>query len=200
MYILSIDVGNKTFGYCIIEVKNIHKSDVKNGLVSTNAIEMKLLSFKSDNIVGDIQVKYGTLTARTLALKKYLNSITDELNSLKIDQTKLKIIIEEQKKISEINRITQAQIIYHFISSVENIISISPVHKNSIHFSDDLAYSKFLPKYKTLKTATKNHTIENFKYWLDINKIDYSASKKIISHVADAFMQFYAYFVLICQK
>ena len=160
MYVLTIDIGNETFGYCIIQVEKIISKPDITGLVSANAISMKLLKFASDNVVGDIDITYKTTRTRTLLLKKYLNSITAILDELKID-----------------------------------LIQVQATWKNKIHFLQNLAHSMYIAKYKTTKTAAKRHTIENFNYWIKSNGITSNISKKMISHAADAFMQFYSYYI-----
>lgn len=78
-----------------------------------------------------------------------------------------------------------------------NIIEIHPTCKNAFWFDSSIKYSVFLEQYKTLKSANKAHTTENFKYFIEnIQKKQFSITVKTkLNHLADAFMQAYYYII-----
>ena len=197
MYILSIDVGNKTFGYCILSLTTYNTKTNRSGVIAHDALPFTLCAHDSSNIVGpDIKVQYGTLIERTAKLKIYLDGIDAILTKLSISSKNLAVIIEEQKKESEINRITAAQVLYHFTNKCDGIYKVSAVHKNNISFSPSITYAIFCAKYKSTQTAAKHHTTENFKYWLAKYGYISHVSTSMLSHCSDAFMQAYAYLLL----
>jgi hypothetical protein len=199
MFILTIDIGNRTFGYCLLEFKGGNLNNLYNGFINANTLQFKMIKFAADNIVDkSIEIKYKTEIERTRKLKEYLMKIDVIINENKIDSNNLLVLVEEQKKISEINRVTAAQVIFHFSLKCLSICKVSPVRKNSIAFNENLLHSKFIEKYSSKATAAKKHTEANFAHWLDINKISYTfIGKGMLQHPADAFMQAYSHILML---
>lgn len=154
-------------------------------------------------------VRFGRLKIALASIDKYLIDYGIKISNL---------VIEYQ--MGDLSRDIYDGIVYHYqdqdgtIESLDletgiqteikntespkiNIIEIHPTCKNAFWFDRSIKYSVFLEQYKTLKSANKAHTTENFKYFLEnIQKKQFSITVKTkLNHLADAFMQAYYYII-----
>lgn len=120
-----------------------------------------------------------TTIERVKALTKYVKT--------RIPTRENMVVIIENQMGEKANLISAALISLY---ADYEIIMVSPVLKNSLCFSNESRYSNFSSKYSTSYLANKAHAVALFK---DIKKIFVCKIKDDKSHVADSFLQVYAY-------
>jgi hypothetical protein len=77
-------------------------------------------------------------------------------------------------------------------NKVIDVQFIIPKIKNIYHLAPDGAYYNFIAKYKTNKSANKNHTQYNFEYFVTNYSISYDKKIKL-NDISDAFMMIFGY-------
>ncbi len=217
MYFLSIDVANKSLAISFLKytktkinkLDSINSNNIKSFILSLNKLNK---SFK-DNIQYHIcevidllpnkKVKNTNIIERSNALKKYLIDLNLRLNQFILDFSiqSIMLLIENQPSFNDKSKTTFNQIIYEFSNnSIYTIKVMNPLYKNLIYFHPDLKHYNFLKKYSNNYLANKNHTKENFKYFLEkynmLHKI-INIKKKNYDDIADSFMQIFAYIIII---
>ncbi len=72
---------------------------------------------------------------------------------------------------------------------------VGPSLKNKIHFTPELAYRHFVPRYAQLYTANKAHTKKNVQYYAEKWEHELLLSMRAgkLGHVADSIMQVLGY-------
>ena len=182
----------------------------------------KMINYKMPKMNNNFIVKISSILKSILfLLDNILNNIIIQKNIENIY-----ILIEHQFKSSSSSRIIENMILYHYSTnqpidniSIDNFYCneinykkkilnkkksfpniytkiIGPSLKNKYEFYIKLRYSEFVEKYSTLKAANKNHTKENFKYYLkNKNKIKclLKFKKNNIDDIADSFMMIIGY-------
>ena len=178
MIYIGIDCGIKSLA--IIALLSVNES--------VKILQCNVYSLTNKNIN---QINIHNMIEISKNLKNVLMAFDKEINKFDI---KKKILIEYQMNINYKSNYICSQIIYHYIDYEIQIIN--PSLKNSIHFAENLTYANYIEKYITNYTANKNHTKDNFLYWLNkygliscINHIP----KSNIDDIADAFMMCIAY-------
>lgn len=217
MFYLSIDVANKSLAISFIkyiklkylkvsinEYNNI--SQISNSLIKFNNQINDSISYYICEVIDLIpnkKVRNTSQLERTLALKLYLNKIQAKLNTYinKFNITQIKVLIELQPSFNDKSRATFNQIIYEFSnSSIYQIKIMNASYKNSISLNKNLSYSNFIKKYSNNYLANKNHTKENFLYFLKTFNLLYlikNIKKKNYDDIADSFMQAIAYIYIL---
>ena len=219
MYFLSIDVANKSLAISFLEYNNITSKNInlKKIINNSNISNIKDLINLNNNLntiikyyiceVIDLlpnkKVKNCNIIERTNALKEYLTNLkirmNDYINNFKI--SKIILLIENQPSFNDKSRTAFNQIIYAFSKNdIYKIKVMNPMYKNFIYFSQDLKHYNFIKKYSNNYLANKNHTKENFLYFMEkfnmkdkIKKI----KKKNYDDIADSFMQIFGYIFII---
>lgn len=221
MYYLSIDVANKSLAISFLKYNKINKEQIVNGLNDLNNDSIKLqianllnINYNLNNIINyhicevidllpNKKVKNTNILERSKALKNYLTLLQIRLNNLiELNNiNKIILLIEAQPSFNDKSRATFNQIIYEFSNnSIYKIKVMNAMYKNCIFFNKDLKHYYFIQKYSNNYTANKNHTKENFKYFLkEFNMLDKlkNIKKKNYDDIADSFMQIFAYIIII---
>jgi hypothetical protein len=212
MYYLSIDVANKSLAISFLEYNKLI-----NILPNNNIINYQdLIKFNNNlnniikyyiceviDLLPNKKVKQTNIIDRSNALKLYLINLKERINDYIVQNNILKIIllIELQPSFNDKSRTTFNQIIYEFSNyKIYKIKIINPMYKNMIYFKKELHHSNFIKKYANNYLANKNHTKENFIYFLDkYNMKDklQNIKKKNYDDIADSFMQIFAYIYII---
>lgn len=212
MFYLSIDVANKSLAISFIKYKKINKINLSH--IDNNITNLTNLNNKLQNIIEyyicevidllpNKQVRNTTITERSSALKDYLSKLKDRLNKYitNLQINKIKFLIELQPSFNDKSRTTFNQIIYEFCQeSIYKIKIMNASYKNCIYFNKNLIHSNFIKKYSNNYLANKNHTKENFLYFLksfNLSHIIKNIKKKNYDDIADSFMQIIAYIYLL---
>lgn len=224
MFYLSIDVANKSLAISFIKyikVKYINKitndnTNISNGAISINN-QLKALTEINNQINNSIsyyicevidlipnkKVKNTSQLERTFALKIYLSKLQTRINNYinKYQIDKIKVLVELQPSFNDKSRAAFNQIIYEFSNlSIYKIKIMNASYKNSISLNKDLKHSNFIKKYSNNYLANKNHTKENFLYFLKTFNLLYlikNIRKKNYDDIADSFMQIMAYIYIL---
>lgn len=223
MYFLSIDVANKSLAISFLEYNNILYKNVN--LIKINSNNSQLSNIKDliniNNNLNNIikyyicevidllpnkKVRNCGILERSNALKEYLTTlkirIEEYINSLNI--SKITLLIENQPSFNDKSRTAFNQIIYAFSKNdIYKIKVMNPMYKNFISFKPELKHYNFIKKYSNNYLANKNHTKENFLYFIDrfnLKSIIKKIKKKNYDDIADSFMQIFAYIFIIKKK
>ena len=223
MYFLSIDVANKSLAISFLEYNNILYKNVN--LIKINSNNSQLSKIKDliniNNNLNNIikyyicevidllpnkKVRNCGILERSNALKEYLTTlkirIEEYINSLNI--SKITLLIENQPSFNDKSRTAFNQIIYAFSKNdIYKIKVMNPMYKNFISFKPELKHYNFIKKYSNNYLANKNHTKENFLYFIDrfnLKSIIKKIKKKNYDDIADSFMQIFAYIFIIKKK
>lgn len=224
MFYLSIDVANKSLAISFIKyikVKYINKitndnTNISNGTIGINN-QLKTLTEINNQINNSIsyyicevidlipnkKVKNTSQLERTSALKIYLSKLQTRINNYinKYQIDKIKVLVELQPSFNDKSRAAFNQIIYEFSNlSIYKIKIMNASYKNSISLNKDLKHSNFIKKYSNNYLANKNHTKENFLYFLKTFNLLYlikNIRKKNYDDIADSFMQIMAYIYIL---
>ena len=125
------------------------------------------------------------------------------LNLIKLNINQILLLIELQPSFNDKSRTTFNQIVYEFSSNeMFKIKIINPMYKNLISFTKELQHYNFIKKYSNNYLANKNHTKENFLFFINTFNMKYliqNIKKKNYDDIADSFMQIIAY-IFILQK
>lgn len=214
MFYLSIDVANKSLAVSFIKynkvsicnVRDIQKPYNLNALLKINEnLNNTILYFICEviDLIPNKKVKNTSQIERTYALKEYLQKlkliIDDYIN--KLDIKKIRVLVELQPSFNDKSRAAFNQIIYEF-SNIEiyKIKIMNASYKNSISLHKNLSYSNFIKKYSNNYLANKNHTKENFLYFLktfNLLHLIKNIKKKNYDDIADSFMQAIAYIYIL---
>jgi len=220
MFFLSIDVANKSLAISFLKYNNFkqfitNEYDINNNKKYLNTIKkLKDVDTKLNNIIEyyicevidlhpNKKIKQTNIIERSIALKTYLIMLKERINEyikqLNID--KIILLIELQPSFNDKSRTTFNQIIYEFgINNIYKIKIMNPMYKNFISFNNDLKHCNFIKKYSINYLANKNHTKENFLYFLEkFNKqsLIKNIKKKNYDDIADSFMQIIAYIFIL---
>lgn len=216
MYYLSFDVANKSlatsFLYYNHNYKNLFNNinsnanikDIYNNMIKTNNNLNNIIDYLYFNVVDLIpgkKVKDTDIIERSISLKKYIYELKLFINKSISEKNinKIYIIIEYQLSSNYNANAVYNQIIYEFSqynSDLYEIIIMNPSYKNKIYFNDNLKHSYFIQKYSNNYLANKQHTKQNFLYFLKIYNLDYvlnNIKAKNIDDLADSFMQIFAF-------
>ncbi len=223
MYFLSIDVANKSLAISFLEYNNILYKNVN--LIKINNNNSQLSNIKDliniNNNLNNIikyyicevidllpnkKVRNCGILERSNALKEYLIAlkirIEEYINNLNI--SKITLLIENQPSFNDKSRTAFNQIIYAFSKNdIYKIKVMNPMYKNFISFKPELKHYNFIKKYSNNYLANKNHTKENFLYFIDkfhLKSIIKKIKKKNYDDIADSFMQIFAYIFIIKKK
>ena len=213
MFYLSIDVANKSLAVSFIyytKINNINLSKINNNNISTltdlnNKLQNIIQYYICEviDLIPNKKVRNTTIIERSKALKEYLNTLKNRLNKYIIDLqiNKIKFLIELQPSFNDKSRTTFNQILYEFCQeSIYKIKIMNACYKNCIYFNQNLIHSNFIKKYSNNYLANKNHTKENFLYFLksfNLLHIIKNIKKKNYDDIADSFMQIIAYIYLL---
>lgn len=193
--ILSFDCANRSLAVCYASInKNAYNTLISAIKSSTDTKQLYLDYVKIHFIkVYDLTrgVKLDTVQ-RAILLKAQLKEIDENINQLE-DSSYSKVLVEYQMSANDKSRNVSNQIIYHYCDKAATY-SVGPSLKNKVDFSSDLSLSHgdFLAKYSSKYTANKNHTKNNFLYYLiktDNKEILKSLCKKNYDDAADSFLQ-----------
>jgi len=195
MSYLSFDIANKSLAVSLISFNKDYKETINNHLNKINyeslLNSMKDLNTKINDIlkyhifeVTDLipqqKVRETTLIYRSAKLKTYLNELNNRINKIKNENNinKLTVLIEYKPSFNEKSRTIYNQIIYEYSNdSLYTVYIMNPLYKNKIYFSNELKHSKFIQKYNNNYIANKNHTKQNFLYYLNIYNLEYIIKK-----------------------
>lgn len=220
MYFLSIDVANKSLAISFLEYNNILSKNVNlikinsNNSNISNITDLININNNLNNIIKyyicevidllpNKKVRNCNILERSNALKDYLRNlkikIKEYINNLNI--SKITLLIENQPSFNDKSRTVFNQIIYAFSkNNIYKIKVMNPMYKNFIYFSKELKHYNFIKKYSNNYLANKNHTKENFLYFIEkfnmkdkIKKI----KKKNYDDIADSFMQIFGYIFIV---
>jgi hypothetical protein len=220
MYFLSIDVANKSLAISFLEYNNILSKNVNlikiniNNSNISNITDLININNNLNNIIKyyicevidllpNKKVRNCNILERSNALKDYLRNlkirIKEYINNLNI--SKITLLIENQPSFNDKSRTVFNQIIYAFSkNNIYKIKVMNPMYKNFIYFSKELKHYNFIKKYSNNYLANKNHTKENFLYFIEnfnmkdkIKKI----KKKNYDDIADSFMQIFGYIFIL---
>ena len=186
MLYISIDCGIKSLAISIIKFNNININEIN--LLYANVYK---LTEKNINLM---TIK--DMLVITIELKKKLNELNDIINNINKENEQKIILIEYQMNANNKSNYICAQIIYHFTDNTNIIKIVNPSLKNTYNFTNELSYSNIITKYRTNYTANKNHTKNNFLYWIQTNmKHDLikHINRKNYDDIADSFMMCVAY-------
>ena len=162
-----------------------------------------------DLIPGE-KLKDTTAILRTSRLKSYLKAIDKKLVDLNDD---IIVLLEYQMGPNDKSRNVCSQILYHYSDSDSNFSNVNiidkpnnlhkykieilgPSLKNKINFIKETPYSYYTRKYTKLYDANKNHSKENFIYWINKNKMTHmikNIKKKNLDDIADSFNMAFAW-------
>lgn len=212
MYFLSIDVANKSLAISFLEytkinnIINNYKISNISDLININSSLNNIIKYHICEVIDLLpnkKVRNCNILERSNALKEYLINlklrIEEYITNLNI--SKIILLIENQPSFNDKSRTAFNQIIYAFSKNdIYKIKVMNPMYKNFIYFSQDLKHYNFIKKYANNYLANKNHTKENFLYFLEkfnmkdkIKKI----KKKNYDDIADSFMQIFGYIFII---
>lgn len=217
MYFLSIDVANKSLAISFLKYNklNLKNKDINsiqsitelsNSLININNYINNMIEYYICEVIDLLpnkKVKNINIIERSNALKMYLTTLKSRLeNLIKNHQiNKIILLIENQPSFNDKSRTVFNQLIYAFSNNTLYKIKVmNPMYKNQIYFHKDLKHYNFIKKYSNNYLANKNHSKENFLYFLDkfnlknnIKKI----KKKNYDDIADSFMQIFAYLIIL---
>ncbi len=213
MYYLSIDVANKSLAVSFLKYNNLKSLNKKinnmTDLINFNNYLNSYIEYYICEVIDLIpnkKVKNTNIIERSNALHSYINILNVKLNNLINEKNidNIILIIENQPSFNDKSRTTFNQIIYAFSNNNKfKIYVINPMYKNFISFKPELKHYNFIKKYANNYLANKNHTKENFLYFLEKfnlkNKIT-KIKKKNYDDIADSFMQIFAYIFIIKKK
>lgn len=184
MFYLSIDVANKSLAISFIQfIKDDLKimrpnKDIKSLLNYNNQLNNSIKYYICEvvDLIPNKKVKETTQLQRAIALKQFLtglkNKINNYINELSIE--KIQILIELQPSFNVQSRAAYNQIVYEFCDmAIYKIKIMNASYKNSISLHKDLTHSNFIKKYSNNYIANKNHTKENFLYFLKAFNLQY---------------------------
>ena len=214
MHYLSIDVANKSLAVSFFEYNKYIPST--NILSNNQRISTELISINKNinNIINysicevidllpNKKVKNTSIFERSHALNCYLKDLKKRLYKLKNEMniTLIKLLIELQPSFNDKSKTTFNQIIYEFCNDDFFKIKImNASYKNKIYLSKDLIHSNFIKKYSNNYLANKNHTKENFLYFIKCFQLTHlikKIKKKNYDDIADSFMQAMAYIYIL---
>jgi hypothetical protein len=196
-----IEIYNYTFQFLI----NIDK--ILNEMI--NPIYLDVV-----DLIPNQKIKDTNVIIRTSRLKSYLNMIDKKINDLNDD---IHILLEYQMGPNDKSRNVCSQILYHYSgtdsnfnnsnSNIEKIPDlykytieiIGPSLKNKINFDIDKPYSYYTTKYVKLYDANKNHSKDNFLYWINKKNMNYmikDIKKKNLDDIADSVNMTLAWLIL----
>jgi hypothetical protein len=209
MYFLSIDVANKSLAISFLEYNKLKINNKINNIYDLIALNNNLNNIikyyicEVIDLLPNKKVKNCNIIERSNALKNYIKQlkirIKQFIEELKIN--KILLLIEFQPSFNDKSKTAFNQLIYAF--SNNNIFTIkvmNPMYKNFIYFTKELKHSNFIKKYANNYLANKNHTKENFLYFLEkYNMKDkiINIKKKNYDDIADSFMQIFAYIFIL---
>jgi hypothetical protein len=201
MHILSFDCANRSLAVCFISINlNLPEgSDIDDKKYAQKCINNNYVKIHIIKVFDLTKGKKTDTILRMSLLKDCLNNI-DKLvtkSGVKIDQ----ILIEYQMSANDKSRCVSNGILYHYSCIPDAKVSlVGPTLKNKICFSNDdmLDHGTFMEKYASKYTANKNHSKENFLYFLNIHGLtnliqENNIAKKNIDDIADAFMQIWGW-------
>lgn len=216
MYYLSFDVANKSLATSFLYYNHNYKSlfnnknsntdvkDIYNNMIETNNTLnniIEYLYFNVEDLIPGKKVKDTDIIERSIGLKKYMSElklfIDKSISEKNINE--IYVIIEYQLSSNYNANAIYNQIIYEFSqynSDLYKIIIMNPSYKNKIYFNNNLKHSSFIQKYSNNYLANKNHTKQNFIYFLKIYNLEYvldNIKAKNIDDLADSFMQIFAF-------
>ena len=206
MFYLSIDVANKSLAISFI--KYIKLKHLK--ILSNETTKLKtLMNFNKElnesisyyiceviDLIPNKKVRNTSQLERTSALKAYLQQLQTKLNDYidKFNITKIKVLVELQPSFNDKSRAAFNQIIYEFSNlPIFKIKIMNASYKNTISLNKNLTHSN---NY----LANKNHTKENFLYFLksfNLLHLIKNIKKKNYDDIADSFMQMMAYIYIL---
>lgn len=217
MYFLSFDVATKSLAYSFIFYNMNWKTDLINeyNKFENKNIPLDIFLNNINNIINDsLQYLHGDVIdlipgknlkdvdifEKSKKLKLILKDINKtilkkiNLESLEMIKSKFKVIIEYQMAHNYNSNAIYNQIIYEYCNY--EIDKVMPVYKNKINLNDNLIYQNFIEKYKNNYTANKNHTKQNFLFFIQNYNLQNTIShikKKNLDDIADSFMQIFGY-------
>jgi hypothetical protein len=217
MYYLSIDVANKSLAVSFFEYikynpliekvsNNQNISNISTDLLLINNNINKIINYhicEVTDLLPNKKVKNTTIFERSKALNKYLKELKIRLYKFKNEMniTLIKLLIELQPSFNDKSKTTFNQIIYEFSNDdVFKIKVMNASYKNNIYLSKDLMHSNFIKKYSNNYLANKNHTKENFLYFIKCFQLTHlikKIKKKNYDDIADSFMQAMAYIYIL---
>ncbi len=207
MYYLSIDVANKSLAINFIKYIKpkqilVDKITTVNELKELNNKINEVITFYICEVIDLLpnkKVKNTTIIERANALKIYIKNLNLRINKIidELDISKIKLLIELQPSFNDKSRATFNQLIYEFSdNNIYKIKIMNASYKNTIYLHKDLKHSNFIKKYSNNYLANKNHTKENFIYFLkqfNLMHLLKKIKKKNYDDIADSFMQVLAY-------
>jgi hypothetical protein len=105
------------------------------------------------------------------------------------------VLIEQQMKHNDISRAISNQILYHYIAKKTEARLVGTGLKNSVSFSTQCTYGKFIQKYSNY-VANKKHTEHNFKHYISVmhkDKVEEISKIKKLNDISDAMMMCIGY-------
>ena len=197
---VSFDVGMMSIAYCIAEFVEPDTADEKEEDCFNRIPIIK--SFKVDNISGgkaNTEIHTVERIARTV---NFLKRVVEPDMRNRVEQGKeIKILVENQMGPNTAARTVMTTIITRFVERYRVII-IGPSLKNKISLAPGLEHQIYVDKYKTLSSANKSHTVDNFLFALKhANQSGQKMEKSSITeHVADAYCQIVGYIWFGCKE
>jgi hypothetical protein len=186
---------------------NLNKTNNISELLQINNKINHIIDYKIYEVIDLIpneKVQNTTLVYRSGKLNNYLTQLKKRLEYIINEEQIQKIIllIEYQPSFNDKSRTVYNQVIYEFsnVSDIYKIKPMNPMLKNQIYFTNELKHSEFLRRYNNNYIANKNHTKENFLYFLKtFNMLDKikNIKKKNLDDIADSFMQIFAYIYIL---
>lgn len=205
MKVLSFDCANRSLAVCYLDInENFFKEMSLTLLKKESDTKEKIISLVDNYAIIHI-LKVFDLTKgnkcdtveRTNKLKRCLFELDELIASNETKENKIDtVLVEYQMSANDKSRCVSQQILYHYANLPCKLYLVGPTLKNKVFFKQDLDHGTFMSKYSSKYTANKNHTKENFLYWLKIyNKTDIvkDIKKKNMDDIADAFMQVFGW-------
>ena len=173
--ILSFDCANKSLGVCAATID-------ANG-------KLEVVKLEVVDLIPGRKVKCTNCIERAIGLKNYLNKEWIKTCSWDL------VLIEYQLISNDKSRIVSMQLCYHF-ADISKVKIVKPAAKNTIHFTNNLAYGNYAEKYSSNYVANKKHCAANLLHYVKTrNKMHLlkGIPKSRYADVGDAFMQMLAY-------
>lgn len=208
IYLLSFDCANKSLAVSFFSYNLNYKSDIQiinnnnnsniNKFININKILNNIIHIFYLNVIDlfpDFKVKELDILQRSNSLKFHINKINSFISNFNFN--KIIVCIEYQPSFNDKSRVIFNQLIYEYSNNkLFDIQIIHPTLKNTIYFHKQLKHGNFIAKYNNQYTANKNHTKQNFLYFIKLfhlSDLIKHIKKKNIDDIADSFIQAIAY-------
>lgn len=157
---MSFDCANRSLAVCCVDIDAtaMREEDFTKFATGIKILFVDLFDLTKGEKLDTIQ--------RAIALRDQLRIIDARIpTDLPLDH----VLIEYQMSANDKSRCQSQQLVYHYLCKFPGakVHLVKPGLKNKLAFAPHLTYAVFAERYKTRKTANKNHSRDNFLYLLD---------------------------------